>query len=150
VSAVRNKVVNFTESIEDYMENYFTGVVGKFDNGIDLEDFAFPQLNYNFTMEIPTIPEATLKFGFDGMEMYLQTSTILSAALTYELNLYASNTPIGISIGKDSQLGVVFKVDLLLKSEGTINISTGLHIKLDDGVKIDITLFGDKISNIVL
>ncbi|KAF2638625.1 hypothetical protein P280DRAFT_404282 [Massarina eburnea CBS 473.64] len=149
VFAVADKVVNFTESIEDYMDDYFEGLVKKFGDGIDLSDFAFPQLNYSFAMDIPSIPEVMLNFGFDGMELYLETNTILGAALTYELNLYTSNTPIGISVGKGSQLGVVFKVDLLLNAEGAIDISSGLHMKLDDGVKIDIALFGDKVSNVV-
>ncbi|KAF1962644.1 hypothetical protein CC80DRAFT_95356 [Byssothecium circinans] len=147
VSSVSEKVVNFTETIHDYVDEYFAGVARKFGDGIDRADFAFPQLNYSFAMEIPPIPEVMLNFGFDGMELYLQTNTILGAALTYELNLYTSNTPIGVGIGKDTKLGIVFKVDLLLAAEGAIDINTGLHLKLD-AVKLDIPLFSDKVSNI--
>lgn len=72
------------------------------------------------------------------------------AGATYELNLFTSNTPIGIGAGKDLTLGVVFKMDLLLSVQGSVDISSGVHIKLDDGVGINIALFGDAVSKLVL
>lgn len=149
VASVFNTVENFTQEVEDYFENYFKGVVKNFDDGIDWHDFAFPPLNYTFDMDIPPIDDVKLNFMFDDMELYLELNTILNAGATYELNLFTSNTPIGISVGKNLTLGVVFKVDLLLSVQGTIDISSGLHIKLDDGVGIDIALFSDAVSNIV-
>lgn len=150
VESVKNSVVNFTDTIEDYFDDYFKGVVEKFDDGIDIKDFAFPQLNYSFALDVPPIPEVNLAFGFDGLELYLQTNTILGGALSYELNLFTTQTPLGIGIGKDSQLGVVFKVDLLLNSKGAIDISSGLHIKLDDGARLSLPLFSDKVSELIL
>ncbi|CAI6331846.1 unnamed protein product [Periconia digitata] len=150
VSAVKTKVDNFTETIEEYFDDYFKSLPGKFDDGIDLADFEFPQLNYSFALDVPSIPEVNLAFGFDGLELYLQTSTILGGALSYELNIFTSQTPLGIGIGKDSQLGVTFKVDLLLSSKGAIDIGSGLHIKLDDGVKLTLALFSDKVSDLIL
>lgn len=149
VVSVFDTVDNFTQEVEDYIETYFKGVVKNLGDGIDWKDFAFPPLNYSFDMDIPTIDDATLKFQFDDMEMYLELNTVLSSGATYELSLYSSNTPIGISVGTDLTLGVVFKVDLLLNVEGSIDISSGLHIKLDDGVGIDIALFSDAVSNII-
>ncbi|KAJ4298851.1 hypothetical protein N0V90_004094 [Kalmusia sp. IMI 367209] len=149
VAAVFDTVENFTNDVEDYFETYFKTVVNNLDDGIDWHDFAFPPLNYSFDMDIAPIDDVTLNFQFDDMELYLELNTILGAGATYELNLYTSNTPIGIGVGRDLTLGVVFKVDLLLNVEGTIDISSGLHIKLDDGVGIDIALFSDAVSNIV-
>lgn len=148
VASVFDTVNNFTEDVEDYFETYFKGVVKNLDDGIDWHDFAFPPLNYSFDMDIKPIDDVTLNFQFDDMELYLELNTILGAGATYELNLFTSNTPIGIGVGKDLTLGVVFKVDLLLSVQGTIDISSGLHIKLDDGVGIDIALFSDAVSNL--
>ncbi|PVH95658.1 hypothetical protein DM02DRAFT_600509 [Periconia macrospinosa] len=149
VSTVKNKVDNFTDTIEDYLDNYFRGVVQNFGDGIDISDFAFPPLNYSFALEVPTIPEVNLAFGFDDLELYFQTNTILGGALSYELNVFTSQTPLGVGIGKDSQLGVTFKVDLLLSSKGAIDISSGLHMKLD-AVKLSLPLFSDKLANLAL
>lgn len=149
VASVFNTVDNFTQEVEDYFEDYFKGVATNLDDGVDWHDFAFPPLNYTFDMDIAPIDDVTLNFMFDDMELYLELNTVLGAGATYELNLFTSNTPIGIGVGKDLTLGVVFKVDLLLSVQGEIDISSGLHIKLDDGVGIDIALFSDAVSNIV-
>jgi hypothetical protein len=101
-------------------------------------------------MEIPAIPECNLQFTFDELELYLNVDTIFSLGATYELNLYSSSTPLGISITKDLEVGVIFAIDLILSVEGEIDISSGFHIKLDDGLRIDIALFGDDVSEIVL
>ncbi|KAF1972785.1 hypothetical protein BU23DRAFT_599525 [Bimuria novae-zelandiae CBS 107.79] len=149
VDSVYGTVKNFTTEVEEYIENYIKGVATNFEDGIDWHDFAFPTLNYTFDMDIKPINDVMLNFQFDNMELYLELNTILGAGATYELNLYTSNTPIGIGVGKDLRLGVVFQVDLLLSVEGELDISSGVHIKLDDGVAIDIALFSDAVSNIV-
>lgn len=149
VASVFNTVENFTQEVEEYFEDYFKGVATNLQDGVDWHDFAFPPLNYSFDMDIAPIDEATLNFMFDDMELYLELNTVLGAGATYELNLFTSNTPIGIGVGKDLTLGVVFKVDLLLSVQGEVDISSGLHVKLDDGVGIDIALFGDAVSNVV-
>ncbi|KAL1591972.1 hypothetical protein SLS60_011564 [Paraconiothyrium brasiliense] len=149
VSSVFNTVDNFTQEVEDYFEDYFKGVAKNLDDGVDWHDFAFPPLNYSFDMDIAPIDDVTLNFMFDDMELYLELNTVLGAGATYELNLFTSNTPIGVAVGKNLTLGVVFKVDLLLSVQGEIDISSGLHIKLDDRVGIDIALFSDSVSNIV-
>jgi hypothetical protein len=149
VASVFNTVDNFTQEVEDYFEDYFKSVATNVEDGIDWRDFAFPPLNYSFDMDIAPIDDVTLNFMFDDLELYLELNTVLAAGATYELNLFTSNTPIGIGVGKNLTLGVVFKVDLLLSVQGEIDISSGLHIKLDDGMGIDIALFSDAVSNIV-
>jgi len=146
---VFDEVQNFTTEVEDYFETYFKSVATNLEDGVDWHDFAFPPLNYSFDMDITPMPDVNLTFQFDNMELYLELNTILGAGATYELNLYTSNTPIGIGAGKDLTLGVVFKVDLLLNVAGTIDISSGLHLELADGLAINIALFSDAVSNIV-
>lgn len=119
-------------------------------DGIDLDDFEFPTFNYTFDLDVPSIPECNLRFQFDGLELYMMIDTILGVGATYELNLYSSNTPLGISITKDLEIGIIFAIDLILAVEGQIDISSGFHIKLEDGLAIDIALFSDDVSDIVL
>ena len=149
-NAVKDKVENFTETVDNYFVNYTKGVVANFADGIDLDGFEFPTFPFNFTMEVPTIPKCNLRFQFDKLELYLELDTILSVGATYGLRLYASNTPIGISITPDVELGIIFAIDLILSVSGAIDISSGFHILLNDGLTINIDLFGDDVSDIVL
>lgn len=93
-----------TEEIEKQLDGYLDTVTDNFSDGIDLSDFSnfeLPTFNYSFDVDVPAIPECNLKFGFDELEMYVQLNTILSLSATYTLNLYSSNTPVGISVGKN-------------------------------------------------
>jgi hypothetical protein len=150
LSSVHDKIENFTETVDDYFVNYTKTVLANFDDGVDVEDFAFPTFPFNFSMEVPTIPECNLRFTFDKMELYMEIDTILSVGATYELRLFASQTPIGISITPDLELGVVVAIDLILSVTGEIDISSGFHILLNDGAAINIALFGDDVSDIIL
>jgi hypothetical protein len=144
-----DEVMNFTESVQDYFVNYTEGVFTNLADGFDLSDFAFPTFNYSFDLDIPAIPECTLEFTFDQMELYLEMETVFTAGADYEYNLFTAQSPAGIGLGPELSLGVVFSVDLLLAVEGTLDMSSGIHIKLDDGINIKIPLFSEQISNIV-
>jgi hypothetical protein len=50
------------------------------------------------------------------------------------------------------QFGVVAVVDLILSIQtlGEVEISSGFHIKIEDGVVFDVAMFGDKVSNMIL
>ena len=84
------------------------------------------------------------------MELYLEIGTVLSAGATYEITLFATQSPIGASIGQDLMLGAVLTVDLILAVEGAIDISSGFHVKLDDGVAINLPLFGDEVADMTV
>lgn len=47
-------------------------------------------------------------------------------------------------------LGAVLTVDLILAVEGAIDISSGFHVKLDDGVAINLPLFGDEVADMTV
>jgi hypothetical protein len=76
--------------------------------------------------------------------------TVLSGGLTYSLNLYTSNSPIGVAISDEIMAGVFFTIDLILSTEAEIDIHSGFHIKLDDGVAFDIALFSQNVSDTTL
>ncbi|TEA11907.1 hypothetical protein C8034_v007125 [Colletotrichum sidae] len=136
------------DNLTDYAETYVSGVVDKLKDGFDAEDFDFPPLNVTFDLPVPEFPQCKLGFGFDDFEMYMELDTTLSAGLSYTLNLYTSTTPLGSRIGDDLLLGVVFNIDLILSVESEVQMTSGFHIKLDDGVAFDIALFSKNVSSV--
>lgn len=125
-------------------------MVTNLEDGIDSEDFDLPPIDFNFEVDLPEIPECRLEFQFDGLELYMLIDTVLSSSATYTLNLYTSNTPIGFAVGNDLQIGVTLSIDLILSADGEIDISTGFHIKLDDGVAINIAMFSKDVSSMTM
>jgi len=114
----------------------------------DFDDLDLPPLNIDFNINVPSIPEIVLQLQFDGLELYVELDTTFSGELTYNLNLYTSETPIGFSIGDDLFLGVVVDVDLILSADANITISSGFHILLDDGAQLEIPLFSNSSADI--
>ncbi|CAO2647520.1 Nn.00g084420.m01.CDS01 [Neocucurbitaria sp. VM-36] len=147
--SVRDTVSNLTETFENYIQDYTRKIIQDIANWFEWSDLEFLPFPFSFNMDVPEIPECHIRFQFDDMELYLELHTFLDFGATYEINLYATQSPIGIKIGPMLQLGVVLSVDLILVVDGAIDISSGFHIKFDDGIAMDITLFGDKISNMI-
>ncbi|KAI5863650.1 hypothetical protein GGS23DRAFT_508764 [Durotheca rogersii] len=145
---IREEVLNTTDAAIDYVQSYFSGVLANLQDGIDLDDFDFPPLDIDFNVDIPDIPECRLKFQFDNLELYMLVDTVLTAGATYNLNLFSSNTPIGVAANSDLFIGVIFSVDLILSVDTEIDISSGIHILLEDGVGLDMALFGKNVSSI--
>jgi mRNA-degrading endonuclease RelE of RelBE toxin-antitoxin system len=149
-SQVRREIDSLADETADYIENYIDTVADNLEDGFDLDDFDLPPLDYNLNIDIPEISEFRLQFQFDGLEVYMLIDTVLSAGATYTLNLYTSTTPAGFAVRDNLELGVIFSIDLVLSVEGEINISSGFHLRLDDGVLFDIAIFSKKISNLTM
>jgi hypothetical protein len=151
-SEIESDVYNLTNTTIDSFETYFEKI-GTDVTSLDfhLDDLDFPTLNdTSFDLTMPDIPECQLFFEFDNLELYMEIDTTLSAGATYTFNLYKSESPIGISAGQDLEVGIVFTIDVILSVEAEIDISSGFHIQLNDGVAINIPLFGQDISSITL
>ncbi|KAM5383706.1 hypothetical protein ACJZ2D_001695 [Fusarium nematophilum] len=136
-----------TEAV-DYVEEYIDSVRDNTEDVMDLDDFDLPPPDFAFDIDLPEIPDFRLQFEFDDLEVYMLIDTVLSAGATYTLNLYTSSTAIGFVVSDDIELGVIFTIDLILSVEGEIDVSSGFHLKLDDGVAIDIALFSEHVSSI--
>jgi hypothetical protein len=151
-ASVSDNVRNLTDSFENYLVNCTEGFLLNLKDGIKASDFALPTLPFAFDLEVPEIPETHLKIRVDDTELYFELSTMLYVGATYQINLYTSSTPVGISIGTTLRLGVVAALDLILSVEtvDALKICTGFHIKLEDGIVFDIALFGDRVSNMIL
>ncbi len=117
-----------------------TKVAGDLSDRIDSSDFDFPPLDLDLNLDYPDIPECRLNFQFDGLELYPLLNTSISGEATYEIPLYRSNTLVGLSLGRDNLVGVIFSVHLILAISAGINFTSGIHIKIDDGTAIDIAL----------
>ncbi|KAK7597493.1 hypothetical protein V3481_004076 [Fusarium oxysporum f. sp. vasinfectum] len=131
---VRRGIDSLADETADYIEKYIDKVADNLEDGFDMDDFDLPPLDYNLNIDIPEIPEFRLQFQFDGLEVYMLIDTVLSAGATYTLNLYTSTTPAGFAVRDNLEVGVIFAIDLILSVEGEINISSGFHLRLDDGV----------------
>jgi hypothetical protein len=140
-------LTQYVEELKKDVEHIISNVKLAAESFIGGNHTAITEIDFNF--EAPELPEYQLHFQFDGMELYMQVDTVLSAEATYTLNLFTSQSMYGVAIG-DEQVGVVFKIDLVLIAESELEISSGFHIKLEDGVAIDIALFSEAVSSMTL
>ncbi|KAK3683014.1 hypothetical protein B0T22DRAFT_531038 [Podospora appendiculata] len=107
-------------------------------------------MDIDFNIDMLLFPAVELMFQFDAMELYMLLDITLTNS-TYTLQLYKSESPIGLNIGEGLlNIGVFTTVDLILSTEAEIIIQSGFHIKLNDGVALKIALFGQNVSDIIL
>lgn len=141
---------NLTDTVGDNVVSFFQ--TGDFDElDIDWSAYALPTLDVDFEMNLTNIPETTLSLEFDDLELYLELDATLDANQAYKVNLYPPEwfQPAGIQIG-DQTVGVVITLELILTLSTEASISTGVHVKFDDGLAMQIAMFGSDVSDITL
>ncbi|ROW01941.1 hypothetical protein VMCG_05620 [Cytospora schulzeri] len=163
------EVKNITEDIwhqlEDWADYVYTNITGtvedevvQFFNDGDIDDFdicwdcyAFPSFNESFDLNLTDIPETTLRLEFDDLELYMMLDLTLEAEKTYEIDLYPKvwPQPAGFHVG-DQEVGVIISLQLILQINAQVDISTGVHVGFDDGLAIEIAMFGTDVSTIHL
>lgn len=131
------------------MQSIGTAIVNAVETDISTLNADFPTISFP-DIQIPTIPECLLQFQFDGLELYIELDTNLTGGATYTLPLYKSKSIIGINLGQEFDLGVTFSVDLILSVEGEIDIRSGFHILLKDGIALNLPMFSEEVSDITL
>jgi len=150
-SEIAENFGNFSTAAVNYIDMYIDNTTSKVaEDGLDIDDFEFPPIDIDFEIDIPDIPDCELGYHFDQMELYMQLDTILSAGATYTLNLYTSKTPIGFAVTDNLLIGVVFMVDLILDVMSEIDVSSGFHIRLNDGINFKIPIFNQNVTSITL
>ncbi|KAH0846784.1 hypothetical protein AYO21_07851 [Fonsecaea monophora] len=122
--------------------------------GQALSDLVEGNTNYteiDFNVELPSFPDFDyrLQFNFDNLELYMKLDTILSVASTYTINLYTSQSPAGVSLGDSLEIGAFFTVDLILTAAAEVDISSGVHIKVD-GADISLQMFNRSVQSITI
>ncbi|GIZ49321.1 hypothetical protein CKM354_001235300 [Cercospora kikuchii] len=157
IGVVRAEASETVDNVTAAVEQYFEDLSGEFKNqwqqlvsegDTDVTDFKIPDWNMTFDVDLESIPDVNLRFQFDELELYMLLDTTLSIGSTYTIPLYKSQSPAGLSITDDLEIGLIFDVELILSAEAAIVIGSGLHLKLNDGFAIDIALFGSDPSNL--
>ena len=151
-----HSIVNVTKTTFDTIEssaiNYVEAALDELvkEDDFDFDDFQPPTMsNLTFDFQIQGVPQTVLQLQFDGLELYVELDITLDVEATHTINLFTPETPLAINVpGLD--VGVWFTMDLILAADAEIDISSGFHIKLDDGVKIDIAMFANNASGIDL
>ncbi|PYH85818.1 hypothetical protein BO82DRAFT_361218 [Aspergillus uvarum CBS 121591] len=154
VESITDELANVTDAAITQLKTFARDAAEDFVEGVthfELVDMpAWPTLDLDFTLNsTQDFPGVHAEFEFDNLELYLELDVQLSAGGTYTLNLFTSETIVGFSIpGLDA--GAVFKVSLVLVAEAEVDISSGIHIKLDDGLVLALDLFNKGMSDITL
>lgn len=119
--------------------------------GIDFDDYEFPTIDVDFNVNLTDMPEAKIKLEFDGLELYMLLNASLAADETYTIPLYPKEwfQPAGIAVGSQ-EVGIVISLDLILHMDAQANISAGVHILFDDGLAVELAMFGHDVSTITL
>jgi hypothetical protein len=121
-----------------------------FDDDTSPKDVEFPTLDVDFNIDLPTdlLPETNLKIKFDELEVYLEMDLTINAGVVYTIPLLPPQAhPIGLAKSSDLFIGTVLALELILSAAGEVELTTGLHILLDDEATLEIELFGQNISN---
>jgi hypothetical protein len=91
----------------------------------------------------------SLRLGFSGVEAYAFLGVAAEAGETFSLNLFASESPIGIGItGLD--VGVVFFVDLVFSLSEKIDLTAGFQVSVPDDAFIEADIFKGDINDSAL
>lgn len=154
---------NFTSDIGDALDNITDAAVdfGKAyaihagstianiaDDDVSAGDLLnFPPFEVDLDVDIPTIPECELKFQFDGLELYMELDTVLSLGATYTINVLTVSSPVGFAVGNDIHVGVTFTLDLIFDVQAQIDVRSGFHIKLDDGIAFSLPMFSKNVTS---
>lgn len=150
IDDVEDQVENATSSALDTLENYAERVFGDISKFDFSEIRAWPTLDFDVNLaNLSRLPSVNGRFEFDALELYLDLELQMSAGATYTLNLFTSESAAGFSI-PDLEAGAIFSITLILMSKAEVDITGGIHIKLDDGLALDLELFNKNTSGIIL
>ncbi|KAK7917966.1 hypothetical protein PG985_009840 [Apiospora marii] len=88
----------------------------------------------------------SLRLQFNQFEAYILLGLNASASTTVSVNLFASNSPIGLHYPGLS-VGVVFFVDLVFSLNAHIDMSGGFYVKLADEAFLQASIFKGDVSD---
>lgn len=101
------------------------------------------------TLTDSDIVDPAVRLDFSGVEAYVDIELAMSAGATYAVNLFATQTPIGLGFPGLS-VGVVFYVDLIFSLTEEIDLEGGFYVKLADGSYLEASVFGGDITKSLL
>ena len=91
-----------------------------------------------------------LEFKLQELDLYMLLDTEVSAEATLTIPLYVSQTPVGISLGPDLEVGVFVTLDLILSVGGAVSLRSGFHLRVDETMGFKLALFSRDVSDVYL
>lgn len=143
IDAIEGEAHTIAEEAWTYIKSDYDDLMSEDHN------YSVPTLDLDFNLDnITGFTDVHLQFEFDDLEFYFDLDTKLPGG-TWIINIFTSETPAGFSDLKlGLQVGAIFSVDLILIADAEIEIGSGIHIKLDDGVTFDLEMFKNDVSSI--
>ncbi|KAJ5259466.1 hypothetical protein N7478_012447 [Penicillium angulare] len=153
VDGIEGEVKTTAREAVDVLEKYVDNIEDEIKSAITSgdDDIVWPTPDINFNIDnITSFKDAHIHLEFDNLELYLNIDTKLPG-YSHTINLYTSETPAGFSLlNDDVQVGVIFSIDLILLADAEIDVESGIHIKLEDGVTFDLDMFETDLSSITI
>ncbi|KAJ3473893.1 hypothetical protein NLG97_g10082 [Lecanicillium saksenae] len=90
-----------------------------------------------------------VRFDLKGVEATAYMDLATTGTMAFTLNLFTSETPLGISI-PGLKLGLLFSVDLAFSLSNSMDITGGFHMMLPDDAFFELDVFGGDIEDKLL
>ncbi|KAI6774939.1 hypothetical protein HG530_001697 [Fusarium avenaceum] len=123
--------ISFNDFADDLIELLKRGlekVSSELEEAFPLDFIQFPTIDIGFNLpDVDPIPDLTLGFVLDDLELYLDPEVILTAEATYTLSLFRSQSSLGMAL-PDAYAGAV-SIDLVLASEADVQLQSGFHLE---------------------
>ncbi|KAK3313870.1 hypothetical protein B0H66DRAFT_365656 [Apodospora peruviana] len=91
------------------------------------------------------IVDPSVRLDFSGVEAYVDIGVDITAGAAYAVNLFTSNSPLGLGFPGLS-VGLVFYVDLVFSLSSEIDLEGGFYVKVADGAFLEASVFGGDIT----
>lgn len=148
---IDEEIKNLTTTAIQAFEQYGKHLKDEFVNfDLTLDDFSFDNftIDADFDIDIPPLPDCQLRFQLDGLELYMQLAITMEG--TYTIPIFKSQSEVGIAFDDNLEIGIFLTIDLILSAESGLDLESGFHIKFNDGIALDIALFGKNVSSVNL
>lgn len=90
-----------------------------------------------------------VRFDLAGVEAYMKLGVTTTGVLAFSVNLYSSNTPIGLSV-RGLKLGIIFSVDLAFTVSSAMDLEGGFYMKLAEDAFFEVDILdGDIMKNML-
>ncbi|KAL2163817.1 hypothetical protein VTH06DRAFT_5876 [Thermothelomyces fergusii] len=151
VDETRNLTESLVDSLDELIDwseikDLFTPDDFEIDEFINFDRF---DVDTDFDIDLPPLPEVSLLFQIDHLDLYVSLDTTISGQATFTIPLYKSQSPVGITIVPGLEAGIFATMDLILSAEAEIIIRSGFHLQLPDPVGFHIALFSKDVSRVI-
>ncbi|KAM7205014.1 hypothetical protein V8F33_001255 [Rhypophila sp. PSN 637] len=90
--------------------------------------------------------DPTVRLDFHGVEAYVDIDVDISAGAAYALNLFTSQSPLGLGFPGIS-VGLVFYVDLVFALTAEVDLSGGFYVAVEEGSYLETSILGGDVTD---